>query len=103
MKPTVIHKPQARIDLLDCGHHIAKDDLDAAIRFIDAFDETVEDLARMPGLGNPWESARPQFRSMRWRPVKGFPKHLIFYREIDDGIEVIRVCHGSRDLESLFG
>ena len=37
-----------------------------------------------------------------WR-VAGFPKHLIFYRPIETGIEVIRVLHAKRDIESLFG
>ena len=37
-----------------------------------------------------------------WR-VAGFPNHLIFYRPIESGVEVIRVLHASRDIESLFG
>ncbi len=37
----------------------------------------------------------------RWR-VNDFENFLIFYRPIDDGIEVIRVLHGARDIESLF-
>jgi len=36
-----------------------------------------------------------------WR-VKDFPKHLIFYRPIKDGVEVIRVLHSSRDIAGLF-
>ena len=37
-----------------------------------------------------------------WR-VAGFPNHLIFYRPIGRGIEVLRVLHAKRDIESLFG
>jgi toxin ParE1/3/4 len=36
-----------------------------------------------------------------WR-VRGFERYLIFYRPTDDGIDVVRVLHGSRDIESLF-
>jgi toxin ParE1/3/4 len=35
-----------------------------------------------------------------WR-VRGFAKHLIFYRPIEDGIEVIRILHASRDLAAV--
>ena len=30
-----------------------------------------------------------------------FPKYLVFYRPITDGIEVIRVLHGARDLDGI--
>ena len=32
-----------------------------------------------------------------WR-IRGFNKHLVFYRLIADSIEVLHVLHGSRDL-----
>jgi len=34
--------------------------------------------------------------------IKSFPKHLIFYRPLPDGAEVIRVIHGARNIEDLF-
>ena len=37
-----------------------------------------------------------------WR-VKGFEKYLVFYRPLKDGIVVLRVIHGARDIEDLFG
>jgi plasmid stabilization system protein ParE len=36
-----------------------------------------------------------------WR-ISGFPNHLIFYRPHQDRIEVVRVLHTKRDIESLF-
>jgi plasmid stabilization system protein ParE len=35
-------------------------------------------------------------------PIRGFEKHVIFYRPIANGIEVVRVLHASRDLEAMF-
>jgi len=35
-------------------------------------------------------------------PVRGFGKHLVFYRPVEDGIEILRVIHGARDIEALF-
>jgi toxin ParE1/3/4 len=34
-------------------------------------------------------------------PVRGFERHLVFYRERDDGIEIVRVLHGARDIPSV--
>jgi len=34
--------------------------------------------------------------------VKGFEKHLIFYRPIDIGIEVVCILHEARDIRSVF-
>ena len=39
---------------------------------------------------------------MRFHLVKGFRKYLVFYIPRNDGIEVVRVLHGARDLETLF-
>jgi toxin ParE1/3/4 len=36
-----------------------------------------------------------------WR-IRGFERYLIFYRPIPDGIEVIRVLHGARDIDTIF-
>jgi toxin ParE1/3/4 len=35
-----------------------------------------------------------------WR-VRGFDRHLIFYRPIADGIEVNRILHSSRDVAAV--
>jgi len=35
-------------------------------------------------------------------PIKRFPNHLAFYRCVENGIEIIRVLHGARDIEALF-
>ena len=40
-------------------------------------------------------------QDLRMHPVRGFERHLVFYRERDDGIEVVRVLHGARDILSL--
>jgi toxin ParE1/3/4 len=56
----------------------------------------------MPSIGSPREFRSRRLRNIRMWPVKGFEEHLIFYRENDDGIEVIRVLHGKRDIEDIF-
>jgi len=69
---------------------------------MDAVEETLADLERMPGMGHRYESARRQLAGIRVWSVKGFPNHLIFYRPTKEGIEVLHVLHGARDIDAAF-
>jgi toxin ParE1/3/4 len=52
-------------------------------------------LADHPGLG----PARPDIApDLRYFPVR---RYLILYRQITDGIELVRVVHGARDVPTL--
>jgi toxin ParE1/3/4 len=55
----------------------------------------------MPGLGTRWASDRPRLAELRFFPVTGFPNHLLFYRPLENGLELVRVLHGARDIASL--
>jgi hypothetical protein len=44
----------------------------------------------------------PAFQDVRFWPIGGFRKYLIFYRSVgDEGIEIIRVLHGARDVANV--
>ena len=34
------------------------------------------------------------------RRIKGFPKHIVFFIEHEDAIEVVRILHGAQDIET---
>ena len=53
-------------------------------------------LLGFPGMGRSWDELAPGLRSF---PIDRF---LIFYTEIENGIEVARVISGYQDIESLF-
>lgn len=96
--------PAADRDLDDHAAYLAQEaSLETALRFYDAATTTFEKLARMPGIGERWVSALVRLAEVRvWR-VEGFANHLIYYRPAGDGIEIIRVLHGARDLDSILG
>jgi toxin ParE1/3/4 len=98
MTPQFDVNPQADRDLDEHYLFIRKDSPQAAVRLLRAADATFRQLARMPQLGAVYPIERPDLAGLRVWQVKGFPNHLIFYRPIHDGIEVIRVLHGSRDI-----
>lgn len=98
----IIKRALAYLDLDECAEFIGRDNPRAALRFLEAADEEIERLAKMPGMGGPWETSDPKLAALRAKPIRGFGNYLIFYRPIQNGIEVIRVLHGSRNLKKFF-
>jgi toxin ParE1/3/4 len=91
-----IKSPQADRDLLGIWAQLAAQDLHAADRLLEFIEDRCEVVRRFP-LGG---EACPQYGfEMRWY----FAGHyVIFYRPYEDGIEVVRVIDGRRDLPRAF-
>lgn len=92
----ILKRPQAEADLDDIWWNIAQDNPDAADRLLDSIDERCVILAQFPYIGISRDELLPDLRSV---PVGNY---LIFYFPIPDGIEVVRVLPGMRDIEALF-
>lgn len=99
----IVRRPMAEDDAVEIAVQIAAANSRSAARFTKALRATEESLLAMPGMGSSTAFAHPLLVGMRFHLVRGFRKYLIFYIPRDDGIEVVRVLHGSRDLETLFG
>src|SRR5947209_4264737 len=93
----IIYSPRADFDVDSHFAKISSDHLDAAVRFLDAVDDAVRKLARMPGMGAPRDFDLPTKNLRSW-PIKGFRNFLIFYRFSDERIEIIRIVHGAQDI-----
>jgi toxin ParE1/3/4 len=101
MSRTIQRRPQVAFDLIEQADYIARDNLDAALRYLDAAEATFRDLAQQPTLGSRCILDSPRAAGLlRWR-VGGFENYLIFYRPIDNGIEIVRVIHGAWDIEAV--
>jgi toxin ParE1/3/4 len=72
------------------------DSVAAADRWIERMHQAFERLAQFPLMGRERSELAPHLRS--------FPSgsYVIFYRRLDDGIEIIRVLHGARDIDAIF-
>lgn len=68
----------------------------SATRLIRAFHQHFTLLAENARLGQARPDIAPE---LRYFPVK---RYLIFYRQIPDGVEIMHVVHGSRDMGALF-
>lgn len=102
MARQIFIRPPARQDLIDQYLFIAQGNGEAADRFLEMTDETLSDLSQMSEMGNLQKFRNPKLANVRkWR-VRHFEKHLIFYRPIESGIEILRIIYATRDIEALF-
>jgi toxin ParE1/3/4 len=92
----------ARADLRQQRDYFARTSIAVAERFLTTAEAAFQRLAQMPGMGTLKEADHPALGRVRqWRIHGGFEKYLIYYRETDQGIEVLRVVHGARDIPTL--
>jgi toxin ParE1/3/4 len=102
VKRPVLVRPAADRDLGDQAEYLAAhQNLETSLRFYRAAEETLRLLASQPKMGKLTQYRNPLLAGVRVLPLKHFPKHLVFYRPLEHGIEVVRVLHGARDVESL--
>ena len=100
----VFVRPRARRDILSNAEYLEENGgVETAQRFLDATQSTFEALARMPKLGALCAFRKPALRRLRRWPVKGFDNWLVFYRPRRNGVEIVHLIHGARDIESLLG
>jgi toxin ParE1/3/4 len=94
-------RPQASQDLDDHFTYIAQSNSEAALRFFDAARLTIAQIARMPGIGVVYPVQSASLQSLRKWPVKGFRQHMIFYLDLPEVVEVVRILYGSQDIDSI--
>lgn len=102
MKPYYLVHPKADADLEDQAYYLAVEaSPEVGHRFLVAAHETFALLATQPQMG--WHSRlkHPALESLRVFRVSGFERMLVLYRPRQDGIEIVRVLHGSRNLQAL--
>ncbi len=93
--------PIAEQDLDNCATHIAKDNLDAALRLYEAAEETYQNLAEFPDMGEIYPSSNNLLLDIHFFPIKGFRRYLVFYQSTSGGIEIIRVISKSRNIRNI--
>jgi|ERR1035438_3580825 toxin ParE1/3/4 len=76
--------------------------LEVADRFLTAAESTLAEIATHPGSGRPVFTRRGELQGLRRVPIgDGFEKLLLFYSPMPDGVDLVRVLHGSRDLAQI--
>jgi toxin ParE1/3/4 len=82
-------------DLGEISDQFAKVNIEAGERFFQEFQRKCRMLVAFSGSGKRYDAIRPGLRGL---PIDGY---IIFYRKLEDGVEILRVLSGRRDLPSL--
>lgn len=88
--------PSASRDLNAIADYFLTRNVDAGERLFQEFTKKCQYIAQFPNLGKSYSYLRPSLRGL---PLDGY---IIFYRVVEDGVEIVRVVSGRQDLESLF-
>ena len=88
--------PSASRDLNAIADYFLTRNVDAGERLFHEFNKKCQYLAQFPNLGKSYSYLRPDLRGL------SLDGYIIFYRVVEDGLEIVRVVSGRQDLESLF-
>lgn len=103
MNSEVRKKPQAERDIEECFVYIGEENLDIAVYFLVAVEDSIELIGKNPFIGSIREFKDSKISNIRMLLVKDFHSYRIFYTVKDDIVEIIRVLHSARDLPDIFG
>jgi toxin ParE1/3/4 len=83
-------------DLNEIADYFAANNVRAGEKFFDDFNRKCKQLVAFPNSGKSYDYI--------YSDLKGVPlsSYIIFYRVLKDGIEILRVISGRRDLFSVF-
>jgi len=85
--------PEAKADLDDIYETVKESGAVFARRIAIQLRDASRRLAEMPGMGHRREEITDPM--LRIWPVHSW---LIIYRPIEDGVEIVRIIHGARDV-----
>lgn len=91
----LVRTPQALQDLDDIWFFIAQDNLTAADAWLDRLLDSVQILTDQPHMGRARTELGKDIRSL---PVSAY---MLYYRPIENGVELLRVLHSSRDIDTI--
>lgn len=95
--PPVVRTEQAEADLEEALDYLEERSPAAAERLAGAIEERCQLLGSVPGLGRPRDDLRPGLRSLV------VERYVLFYRVTEQAVEVLRILHGSRDIDAVMG
>jgi len=88
--------PAARADLIDIGDFIALDNRSRAASFVAEIEAKIVEVGERPGSFQKRDELHKGLRHAR------HGRYLIFFMEVGEEVQIVRVIQGSRDLTRLF-
>jgi toxin ParE1/3/4 len=97
----IVKRPAALLDIEEHVWFNFQDNEEAGRRFPLACDATFERLLESPHIGSARRLLHSRLVGLRRWAVQGVPTHLVFYSSHEDGIEIVSVLHGAREIEDI--
>lgn len=94
--------PQFKEDLRAVAELIAEHNVDAAFQFLTSVEETARHLSICPISGTACKFRKPVVIGLRVITVRRFRNYLIYFRLLDDRVELVRLVHGARRQQGIF-
>lgn len=102
MNAHYVVRPKADADLDHQAFYLAEKAVpEVGHRFLIAAHETFLLLASQPEMGWHPRLKHADLSLLRTFRVSGFERMIVLYRPVPDGVEILRVVHGSQDLIRL--
>jgi toxin ParE1/3/4 len=93
---------RATQDLRQQANYILNNgNVDVAEHFLELAEATFAQILIVPRIGKSVDFISARMGEVRQWRMKNFQDYLVFYRVQDEEIEILRVLHGSRDLEDM--
>ncbi len=102
MEYNVLKSVQAVRDIEEAFVYIAENDLDTAVYFLVAIEESIELIAKNPFIGSLREFQNANLKNLRMWHVKDYENYLIFYSVEETTIKIIRFLNSKRDYNLIF-
>ncbi len=100
MRKKLIAKPRAEFDLMRHYLYLAERNPPQANRFWTAAHVAMKRIGDHPNRGTSLAHASFTNQELRFVRPSGFPNHLLIYQVTDDCSFLLRVLHGSQNLDT---
>lgn len=103
MSKPIRQRPLALIDFMAIANFLHAVSPDASLKFIAAVESAYALLSEHPASGSTRHAfVVPELPvPLRFHPIAGFPRLLIYYLDLPDAVEVVRLWDAARGLDAL--
>ena len=97
------YRPQATADIEAIGRFLFGQSPEAAARVVSAVEQAYALLAEHPASGSSRHSGLfPTLPvPLRFHPIAGFPRVLIYYLDLPEALEIVRLWDAARGLDAF--
>lgn len=88
--------PSASRDLNNISDYFLRVNVEAGEKLLRNFQKKCHQLAQFPKIGRTYNHIKPSLRGL---PLDGY---IIFYRIINETVEILRIVNSRQDLDVLF-